>query len=139
MHGQLHWEQTQVASGSFAVYLDAIITFNSISCFLLLSILSPLPLPLSIIILEKKDARIASFFFLFSAKLGKFVRVFQSICVAHYGHVSIRADHSPLSLSLSPFFPFSLSLALPLMTHTRADVNELTKLMTVAHHCKQLR
>lgn len=109
MHGQLHWEQTQVASGSFAVYLDAIITFNSISCFLVPSILSPLPLPLSIIILEKKDARIASFFFLFSAKLGKFVRVFQSICVAHYGHVSIRADHSPLSLSFSLLSVLSLA------------------------------
>lgn len=138
MHGQLHWEQTQVASGSFAVYLDAIITFNSISCFLVPSILSPLPLPLSIIILEKKDARIASFFFCSLRNWENSCGFFNQFVWLITGMFP-SGQTTPPSLSLSPFFPFSLSLALPLMTHTRADVNELTKLMTVAHHCKQLR
>lgn len=44
----------------FIVYLDAIISFNSISCFLLPSSLSPLPL--SIIIWEKKRRSHCSFF-----------------------------------------------------------------------------
>lgn len=56
------------------------------------------------------------------------MRVFQSICVwLIMGHVSIRVVYPrPSTPSHSPF-----TRPLPLMTYTRADVNELTKLMTV--------
>lgn len=116
----------------FIVYLDAIISFNSISCFLLPSSLSPLPL--SIIIWEKKDAHIAPSLFSVCGKIRAGFSI--NLC----GSLRGRVHQGGLLVSSPPFListpSLSLSLALPLMTHTRADVNELTKLMTTAHHCK---